>query len=397
MVTIGFGIVVEKIVSNGRTCSPASGASTACCRCRWAAPCSTQAVGLVPCCCWAWPCVMLRLLRGRFERVHGSEHRRGGNQAWASASTASKVLAFVINCRHLQASAGALIAQQNQYINSDFITFNLSIFILLMVLFGGHSVYGPLLGAVVLTLSTPSSRALAGRAALHLRRCCCSLYAMPTGWPASCARWRASGRLACCRPRRCPRSSRPGAPAAGPAPRRCSSKPRVHARPTAACGALNEVDLSIRAGHDALADPGQRRGQDHAAQHPPRASMPPDRGSIASRARRDRPYALPHRARGPGAPSRTSSCSRACRCWTTSSSACTRIHRLPPAACWSPRRPCRARAALTEERCRSWTGWASRTGAGSRRQPALRRAAPPGAGALATHPRRCCSTSPPPA
>ena len=33
--------------------------------------------------------------------------------------------------------AGALVAQQNQYINSDFITFNLSIFILLLVLFGG--------------------------------------------------------------------------------------------------------------------------------------------------------------------------------------------------------------------------------------------------------------------
>ena len=33
--------------------------------------------------------------------------------------------------------AGALVAQQNQYINSDFITFHLSIFILLLVLFGG--------------------------------------------------------------------------------------------------------------------------------------------------------------------------------------------------------------------------------------------------------------------
>ena len=45
-----------------------------------------------------------------------------------------------------------MIAQQNQYINSDFITFNLSIFFLLIVLFGGNSVYGPLLGSVVLTL-----------------------------------------------------------------------------------------------------------------------------------------------------------------------------------------------------------------------------------------------------
>ena len=49
--------------------------------------------------------------------------------------------------------AGALVAQQNQYINSDFITFHLSIFILLLVLFGGAgSMYGPLVGAVMLTL-----------------------------------------------------------------------------------------------------------------------------------------------------------------------------------------------------------------------------------------------------
>jgi len=34
-----------------------------------------------------------------------------------------------------------MVAQQNQYINSDFINFNLSVFILLLVLFG---VPGPL-------------------------------------------------------------------------------------------------------------------------------------------------------------------------------------------------------------------------------------------------------------
>jgi branched-chain amino acid transport system permease protein len=49
--------------------------------------------------------------------------------------------------------AGALVAQQNQYINSDFINFHLSIFILLIVLFGGvGNVYGPFVGAVLLTL-----------------------------------------------------------------------------------------------------------------------------------------------------------------------------------------------------------------------------------------------------
>jgi branched-chain amino acid transport system permease protein len=45
------------------------------------------------------------------------------------------------------------VAQQNQYINSDFINFHLSIFILLIVLFGGvGNVYGPFVGAVLLTL-----------------------------------------------------------------------------------------------------------------------------------------------------------------------------------------------------------------------------------------------------
>lgn len=49
--------------------------------------------------------------------------------------------------------AGAMVAQQNQYINSDFIGFHLSIFILLLVLLGGSgSQYGPVIGAVVLTL-----------------------------------------------------------------------------------------------------------------------------------------------------------------------------------------------------------------------------------------------------
>ncbi len=63
----------------------------------------------------------------------------------------AKVLAFVISAVTC-GIAGALMAQQNQYINSDFISFNLSIFLLLVVLFGGPSVIGPALGAVVLTL-----------------------------------------------------------------------------------------------------------------------------------------------------------------------------------------------------------------------------------------------------
>ena len=60
----------------------------------------------------------------------------------------AKVMAFVVAAVTC-GIAGALVAQQNQYINSDFITFHLSIFILLLVLFGGAgSMYGPLVGAV---------------------------------------------------------------------------------------------------------------------------------------------------------------------------------------------------------------------------------------------------------
>jgi branched-chain amino acid transport system permease protein len=62
-----------------------------------------------------------------------------------------KVLAFVISAVTC-GLAGAFMAQQNQYINSDFINFRLSIFLLLIVLFGGPSVWGPVLGAIVLTL-----------------------------------------------------------------------------------------------------------------------------------------------------------------------------------------------------------------------------------------------------
>ena len=63
-----------------------------------------------------------------------------------------KILAFVIAAVTC-GLAGAIVAQQNQYLNSDFISFNLSIFILLLVLFGGSgNQYGPLVGAFLVTL-----------------------------------------------------------------------------------------------------------------------------------------------------------------------------------------------------------------------------------------------------
>jgi branched-chain amino acid transport system permease protein len=76
-----------------------------------------------------------------------------------------------------------MVAQQNQYVNSDFITFHLSIFILLLVLFGGSgNLYGPLIGAVLLTLidallaQWPSVQHFAYGALLLF-----ALYLMPNG------------------------------------------------------------------------------------------------------------------------------------------------------------------------------------------------------------------------
>lgn len=63
-----------------------------------------------------------------------------------------KVLAFTIAAVTC-GLGGAMVALQTQYINSDFITLNLSIFILLLVMFGGsQSLQGPIAGAVVLTV-----------------------------------------------------------------------------------------------------------------------------------------------------------------------------------------------------------------------------------------------------
>ncbi len=97
--------------------------------------------------------LLRNLLKGRFGRAFVSLRL---DEIAASSVGVSvyryKVLAFVIAAATC-GLAGALVAQQNQYINSDFINFNLSIFIFLLVMFGGSSsIYGPLLGAVILTL-----------------------------------------------------------------------------------------------------------------------------------------------------------------------------------------------------------------------------------------------------
>jgi branched-chain amino acid transport system permease protein len=155
MVTIAFGIVIEKIVSE------------------WQDVFGGQAgiYGVVPPSLfggvrlgpkeWVWFVGVLAIFAHLSIRalVNGKYGRafRAVNTAEVAAESVGvsvyrfKVLAFVISAVTC-GLAGALIAQQNQYISSDFITFGLSIFFLLIVLFGGSSIYGPLLGALVLTL-----------------------------------------------------------------------------------------------------------------------------------------------------------------------------------------------------------------------------------------------------
>jgi branched-chain amino acid transport system permease protein len=155
MVTLAFGVVVEKLVSEWTDVF--GGAS--------------GIVGIKPLTLggdpftsiqWVWfglvLCVVTQLLlrnllAGRFGRALRSL------QADEIASSSigvrvyrAKVMAFVIAAVTC-GIAGAMVAHQNQYINSDFIGFHLSIFILLLVLLGGSgSQYGPVIGAIVLTL-----------------------------------------------------------------------------------------------------------------------------------------------------------------------------------------------------------------------------------------------------
>ena len=154
MVTIGFGIVVEKVVTE------------------WQVPFGGQQgiYGVLPLSLagktfgareWAWFVVLLSLavylalktlLDGKMGRaLQAVQAAEVAAESVGVDVYRTKVLAFVISAVTC-GIAGALVAQQNQYINSDFISFNLSIFLLLIVLFGGASTMGPALGAVVLTL-----------------------------------------------------------------------------------------------------------------------------------------------------------------------------------------------------------------------------------------------------
>jgi len=155
MVTLAFGIVVEKLVSEWTDVFGGAQGIYGIRPITWnGQPLDAHQwvwLGLVLC---AITHLLIRnLIQGRFGRALLSLQA----DEIASSSVGvrvyrAKVIAFVVAAVTC-GIAGALVAQQNQYINSDFINFHLSIFILLLVLFGGSgSLYGPLAGAVLLTL-----------------------------------------------------------------------------------------------------------------------------------------------------------------------------------------------------------------------------------------------------
>jgi branched-chain amino acid transport system permease protein len=155
MVTLAFGIVVEKLVSEWTEVFGGAQGIYGIKPLEFAGvPFSSLD--------WVWFGIALaavthlllrNLLEGRFGRAFLSLQ---ADEIAAESVGVSvyryKILAFVIAAVTC-GIAGAMVAQQNQYINSDFVAFHLSIFILLLVLFGGSgSLYGPLIGAVSLTL-----------------------------------------------------------------------------------------------------------------------------------------------------------------------------------------------------------------------------------------------------
>jgi branched-chain amino acid transport system permease protein len=155
MVTLAFGIVVEKLVTEWTDVFGGAQGLFGIRPLTW----NEQPLSMNQ---WVWFGIGLSAIAHLLIRniVTGRQGR-----AWlslqadeiASSSVGvrvyrSKVTAFVVAAVTC-GLAGAMVAQQNQYINSDFINFHLSIFILLLVLLGGvGSIFGPLVGALSLTL-----------------------------------------------------------------------------------------------------------------------------------------------------------------------------------------------------------------------------------------------------
>ncbi|MFZ2157523.1 MAG: branched-chain amino acid ABC transporter permease, partial [Bradyrhizobium sp.] len=149
MVTLAFGIVVEKVVSEASdTFGGAMGIYGIKPLTLMGKPFALiDWVWFILILCFALHLLLRNLLQGRFGRAFRSlQADEIASGSLGIATYQFKVLAFVI-AAFTCGLAGAIVAQQNQYLNSDFINFNLSVFILLLVLFGGSgSIYGPILG-----------------------------------------------------------------------------------------------------------------------------------------------------------------------------------------------------------------------------------------------------------
>lgn len=193
MVTLAFGIVVEKLVSEWTDVFGGAQGIYGIKPLTWnGQPLSSEQ--------WVWFGIVLcavthLLLRNLFQGRFGRALLSLQADEIASSSVGvrvyrAKVIAFVVAAVTC-GIAGALVAQQNQYINSDFITFHLSIFILLLVLFGGAgSMYGPLVGTVILTLvDALLSRWPSAQHFLYGFLLLFALYVMPGGVAGLLSKW----------------------------------------------------------------------------------------------------------------------------------------------------------------------------------------------------------------
>ena len=154
MVTIAFGIVIETIVTQWTGVFGGQAGIYGVLPLTWrGAALTTQQ--------WVLVAVLIGLaLHVAVSLLLSSRYGRGFAAVRTSEIAAEsvgisvhrfKILAFAISAVTC-GIAGALTASQNEYINSDFITFNLSVFLLVVVLFGGRSPSGSFLGAACLTV-----------------------------------------------------------------------------------------------------------------------------------------------------------------------------------------------------------------------------------------------------
>ncbi len=208
MVTLAFGVVVEKLVGEWTDVFGGAQGIYGIKSLTWnGQPLSTkQWVWFSVALCAATHLLLRNLLNGRFGRALLSLQA----DEIASSSVGvrvyrAKVIAFVVAAVTC-GIAGALVAQQNQYINSDFITFNLSVFILLLVLFGGAgSMYGPLVGTVILTLiDALLARWPSAQHFLYGFLLLFALYVMPGGVVGVFAKWFQRTRTAPLASAKCP-------------------------------------------------------------------------------------------------------------------------------------------------------------------------------------------------